>query len=117
MFEGLLRALVVVLAIVGAVALLSRAFRSTLRLLLRTGEVTAASGLVEISLRRGDLTTLEERRSQERRARLRRRRDGLLSLLWVAWLLVPIAGGWLPGAYALAAPLWLLPSGAEKAKQ
>jgi hypothetical protein len=108
MLEGLLRGLVVVLAIAGGMALLSRALRSALRLLLRTGEVTAASGLVDISLRRGDLTTLAERRAQERRARRRRRRDGLLSLLWFAWLLVPVAGGWLPGAYALAAPLWLV---------
>jgi len=111
MLEGALIGVVVLLALAGGVALLGRAWRSGVRFALRTAEVTAASGLVEISLRRGDLTGLAERQSVERQARSRRRREGLLTLVWLLWLIIPIVGGWLPGAYALAAPLWMVSVG------
>jgi len=110
MLEGTLEAAVVLLAIGGGLALVNRAGRAGARLALRAAEVTAVSGMAEISARRGDLTALAERREMERRARELRRRDGIQALLWALWLVLPIAAGWLPAAYALAAPLWLLPS-------
>lgn len=110
MLEGALRALVVALAIGGGLALVNRAGRAGARLVLRAAEVTAVSGMAEIRARRGDLTGLAESRELERRARRRRRRDGLQALLWALWLVLPVIAGWLPAAYAVAAPLWLLPA-------
>ena len=109
MLEGLLRGLVVVLAVSGGLALLARALRAGARLMLWAAELTAVSGMAEISARRGDLTGLAERREMEERLRRRRRRAALRAVLWTLCLIVPIAAGWLPGAFALAAPLWLLP--------
>lgn len=110
MLEPVLRGLVMVLALAGGIALFTRAVRYGIRMLLDTAEVTVVSGKVEVSARRGDLTGLTEGRELERRARIQRRRDGLLSLFWFFWLVIPITAGWLPSAYALAAPLWLLPA-------
>jgi hypothetical protein len=99
--------LVVILAIVGAVAILRGFARTALRLGIRAAEETAASGMAEVSARRGDLTGFAERQEAARAARRERRRDLLLSLLWLLWLAVPPMLGWVPQAYALAAPLWL----------
>lgn len=109
MLEGGLRVLVGLLALAGGLALLTRGTRSAARLALQTAEITALEGMIEISERRGDLTGMSERREQERRLRAGRRGDLLQTLGWALWFVVPIAAGWLPGAFALAAPLWLLP--------
>lgn len=101
--------LIFLIAAVGVGALVSRLLRMMLRLGLRAAEVTATSGLAEISARQGDLTSLAERRAALARARRQARRDLLLSLLWLAWLVVPAFAPWTREAYALAAPLWLLP--------
>ena len=110
MLEEALQGLSAALAVVGAAALGVRFLRSALRVLLQAADVTAAESMAEISARRGDLTTLAERRADERQARQGRRRDGVVALLWLLWLLVPAAAGWASIAYALAAPVWLLPS-------
>lgn len=98
-----------VVAILGVLALLGRAVRSALRLALHVAETTAASGLAEVSARRGDLTGLAERRAHQARARRLRRAELLLLTGWVAWIAIPPIVGWLPAAYAPAALLWLLP--------
>jgi hypothetical protein len=97
------------LAMAGAVALAYRALRSFARLVLSLAESTAASGMAEVSARRGDLSALEENRATERAARRRQWRDVLATGLWLAWLLVPPMVGWAALLYAAAAPLWFLP--------
>lgn len=101
--------LVLLLAFAGAAALVLRLLRMLLRLGLRAAEVTAASGMAEISARQGDLTSLAERQEALTRARRRARVEVALALLWLAWLAVPTFAPWTREAYALAAPLWLLP--------
>lgn len=98
-------------AIAGGLALLSRLVRTVLRLALHAAEATAASGLAEVSARRGDLTAMAERREQEERARRHRRAEFGRLLLWAVWLAAPPIFGWMPEAYAAAAILWLIPSG------
>jgi hypothetical protein len=63
----------IVLALVGALALLRLAARSVVRFLLRVAEETAASGMLEIGVRRGDLTAMSEAREARRSARRTRR--------------------------------------------
>lgn len=99
----------VVFAGAGAIALLGRAFRTALRLALHAAEATAASGLAEVSARRGDVTGLAERRAHQERARRLRRTELLFMGLWVAWIAIPPIAGWLPAAYVPAVLLWLLP--------
>ena len=100
---------VLVLAAIGGAALLSRLGRSLFRFALRAAEVTAAKGLVEISMRRGDLTGLAERRVAERSARSSRRRELATGAVWALWMVAPLFTPWALDAYAVAAPLWLLP--------
>lgn len=103
-------ALVTLLALTGFAALLLRALRFALRVALHTAEVTAASGLAEVSQRRGDLTALAERRAAAARARRSRGRDALRLAAWTVWLVIPAFTDVSREAYALAAPLWLLPT-------
>jgi hypothetical protein len=107
-------ALLWVLAVMGGAALLSRLFRSAARLALGAAEVAAASGMAESSARRGDLTRMEEGREFARRARVYRRKQGLVTTFWLLWLAVPLAVGYTAEAYAVAAALWFAPrSGAR----
>ena len=103
-----MQTLIVLLAIAGVAAIIRGLARTALRLGLVAAEETTASGLAEVSARRGDITGLSERRAAARAARGRRRRDLLLTLLWILWLVVPPILGWAPAAYALAAPLWFI---------
>jgi ribose/xylose/arabinose/galactoside ABC-type transport system permease subunit len=100
---------VLLLAVVGAVALVYRAVRAIARLVVSLAESTAASGMAEVSARRGDVTAMEENRATERAARRRQWRDVLAVGLWVGWLLLPPMAGWAAVPYAAAAVLWLLP--------
>lgn len=100
--------LAIILAGIGIAALVGRFFRAGLRAAMRVAEVTAAKGLVEISLRRGDLTGLAERRAAERTARRRRRKELVIGSLWGLWLLIPLFTPWALETYAIAAPLWLI---------
>jgi hypothetical protein len=102
-----MKTLVVILAFVGAAAILRGLARTSLRLGLRAAEETTAAGMAEVSARRGDITGLAERQQAAREARRHRRRDLLLSLVWLLWLVIPPFTGWAAQAYALAAPLWL----------
>jgi cobalamin synthase len=98
-----------VLAVVGAFGLVHRLLRAVARLVLAVAEVTAASGMAEVSARRGDLTALAERRSSQRVARQRQWKDLLFVAGWLAWLIVPPLVGLAQPLYAAAAPLWFLP--------
>lgn len=100
--------LVVVLAIAGVGAILRALARTVLRLGIGAAEETAAASMAEASARRGDLTGLAERQRAARMARRHRRTDVLLSIAWLAWLVVPPFAEIAAQAYAFAAPLWLV---------
>lgn len=102
--------MVALLAVAGGLALAVRLTRTGLRLALRAAEIARASGLAEASARRGDLTGMAEGKAAARRARRQRVRDRGMALLWLGWVVIPLVLGWMPAGYALAAPLWLLPS-------
>jgi hypothetical protein len=110
MFDGLLGLLVTVLALVGALALARRLFGAAGRAVLSAAEMAAASGHAQAGARRGDLTALSEGRAAERRAGSVRRRSGLAVGGYLLWLVLPLVLGSVVEAYAIAAPLWLLPA-------
>lgn len=99
-----------VLAVLGAVALVARFLRAAFRFLFASAQSTAAAGLAEVSARRGDLSTLAERREVEQTARRARLRTGLLTLLWLLLLVIPLLIGWTREVYVVCSVLWLLPS-------
>lgn len=109
MSEQLVEMLLVVLALLGGAALVMRLLRTGFRLALSAAEETAASELAGVSQRRGDLTSMAERRAHQETARARRRRELSLAAVWLLWLAIPPMAGWLPLGYAPAAALWLLP--------
>jgi hypothetical protein len=102
--------LLVLLAIGGAAGVAFRLLRSLARLGIAAAEVTALSGLIDISARRGDLTSLAERRRHDHAVRRIRRRSAAGALAWLALLLVPVALGWAHEAFAASSLLWLLPT-------
>lgn len=104
-----LSGVVIWIAVAGVLALVRRAFGSLLRLALHAAEATAASGLADVSARRGDVTGLAERRAHQERAREMRRAELLRLSLWAGWLVVPAVAAWAPEAYLPAALLWLFP--------
>ena len=97
------------LAVLGGVALVVRLGRSLVRLGLTAAELGAASGLAEVSARRGDITGLAERASHGAELRRNRRRDIAFVLFWLALLVIPPLAGWTRIVYAAAAVLWVLP--------
>jgi hypothetical protein len=102
--------LLVLLAIGGAAAVGFRLLRSVARLGIAAAEVSAVSGLMEVSARRGDLTALAERRRHVRAVRRIRRRSAAGVLAWLALLLMPLALGWAREAFAVSSLLWLVPT-------
>ncbi|HYW07533.1 MAG TPA: hypothetical protein VE913_11280 [Longimicrobium sp.] len=97
------------LAVLGGIALVVRLGRSLVRLGLTAAELGAASGLAEVSARRGDITGLAERASHGATLRHNRRRDIAVVLFWLALLVIPPLAGWTRVVYAASAVLWLLP--------
>jgi len=97
------------LAVVGCAGLVYRLARSGLRLGLSTLESASAGGLVEVSMRNGDLTGMAERQQQARAARGTRLRAALFTLLLLALLVAPVIAGISRPVYALASLVWLLP--------
>ncbi len=97
------------IAVFGVLAILARLGRSLLRVGITVAEETAAAGMAEASARRGDLTTLAERRGQA--VALRRARWGQLaaSAGWAALLAVPPLLDVGRPVYVAAVLLWLLP--------
>lgn len=94
----------------GGVALASRFLRSLFRAGLTAAEKSAVDGLLEVSVRQGDLTAMAERRERAKALRRARLRSGAFALLWLALLVLPLFSGWLREVYALASVLWLVPS-------
>ncbi|CAN5372381.1 hypothetical protein BH24GEM3_BH24GEM3_27550 [soil metagenome] len=97
------------LAFLGGTALVYRLIRSLARVAIAAAEATAASGLAEISARRGDITTLAEREETRQDARRSGRRNALYAVLWLLLLIVPAFLGGVREVYALASLVWLLP--------
>src|SRR5690606_6901645 len=67
-----MQTLILLLAIAGALAIVRGLGRTLLRLGLRAAEETTASGMAEVSARRGDITGLSERRQVAQAARRER---------------------------------------------
>ena len=105
----LLSLILLVLAVAGFFALVSRLGRSVLRLGLHAAETTATSGLAEVSQRRGDITGFLERRASEQALRRARRRSGVLAAGYLLLLAVPLFAGLAREVYAACSLLWFLP--------
>ncbi|HET7233416.1 MAG TPA: hypothetical protein VFJ16_25620 [Longimicrobium sp.] len=97
------------LALLGGAALVYRLGRTVLRLGIAAAEKTAIDGMVEVSIRHGDLTTMAERKAHVAAVRRARWRAGLLTLLWASLLVIPAVLDVTRPVYALAALAWLLP--------
>src|SRR3954466_13911799 len=90
-------------------ALVWRLLRALVRSALGAVESTATGGLLEVSIRQGDLTGMAERREQLSRARRARSRAIAEALLCFAALVVPGVAGITRPVYAAAVLLWLVP--------
>jgi hypothetical protein len=101
--------LVSLLAFAGGAALVYRLVLALLRVGVRAAEGTAINGLMEISMRNGDLTGMAERRAMKDAIRRARGRDLLSTGLWGALLVAPAIAGVASLVYAPAALVWLLP--------
>jgi hypothetical protein len=96
-------------AVFGVLALLARLGRSLLRVGITVAEETAAAGMAEASARRGDLTTLAERRGQAVALRRARWAQLAASTGWAALLVAPPLLDVGRPVYVAAVLLWLLP--------
>lgn len=114
MIEGAFGGFVGFLALLGGVALFLRMMRSTLSFALRAAEIASRAAVAEASARRGDLTGMSEAREAITLAKAARIRTGFTTLGWALWLVLPLVLGWVPEAWALAAPIWLLKSGSVR---
>lgn len=104
-----LNAMLLLLALLGALALGARGLAALLRAVLAAAEATHVGGLAEVSARRGDLTEMAERRGVVRTARRRGTRQAAWAGLWLLLLLAPPFLGVAREVYAAAAVLWLFP--------
>jgi hypothetical protein len=106
----LLSLVLFLLAVLGFLALAGRLAGSLLRLALNAAESTAATGLAEVSERRGDITGFIEKRTAAQTLRRRRRITLLVSAACFLLMAVPPFAGVAREVYAACALLWLLPS-------
>lgn len=97
-------------AVFGGAALVYRLGRTMLRVGIAAAEKTAVDGMVEVSIRNGDLTTMAERKAHVAAVRRTRARSALLALLWGGLLFVPALLDATRPVYALSALVWFLPS-------
>lgn len=109
MIDAVVAPFLFILAVLGAAALAVRFFGAVTRVLLSTAEATAAETVARSSARRGDLTRMQQGQRVEERARGERGRALGAAIVWLLWLGVPLAFDLVPAAYAMAAPLWLIP--------
>jgi hypothetical protein len=105
----LLSLVLLLLAVLGVLALVTRLGRAMLRLGLNAAEATAASGLAEVSERRGDVTGFLERRASGQSLRRARRRNLAATLAYAALIAIPPFTGVAREVFAAAALLWLAP--------
>ena len=101
--------LLTLLAVFGGIALVLRLLGSLLGLGLTAAEASASISLADASARRGDVTTMLERRQAALTLRRRRRRAAGWVALWLGLIVVPPLTGWTGIVYPAAALLWLFP--------
>jgi hypothetical protein len=107
--NDLLSLVLLLLAFLGVFALMTRLGRAVLRLGLNAAEATAASGLAEVSERRGDITGFLEGRASGQTLRRARRRNLASMLAYALLIAIPPFTPVAREVYAAAALLWLLP--------
>jgi hypothetical protein len=106
----LLNLVLLLLAVLGFLALAGRLGRGLVRLALNAAESTAATGLAEVSERRGDITGMMETRNAAQALR-RHRRFALLTVAGCFLLIaVPPLAGVAREVYAACALLWFVPT-------
>jgi len=98
-----------ILALVGCAALVYRLGRALLRVGLTAAEAGAVGGMMQVSVRQGDLTGMAERQAHVALVRRRRARALLEAALWGLLLVVPPIAGVARLVYAAAVLVWLLP--------
>lgn len=109
MSRELLSLVLLILAVLGFLALAGRLMRALVRLALNAAESTAATGLAEVSERRGDITGMMERRTAAQTLR-RNRRITLLTVIGCLLLIaIPPFAGVAREVYAACALLWFAP--------
>ena len=106
----LLSLVLLILAVLGFLALAGRLGRGLVRLALNAAESTHATGLAEVSERRGDITGMMETRNAAQTLR-RSRRITLLSIAGCFLLIaIPPFAGVAREVYAACALLWFVPA-------
>ncbi|HEY0015712.1 MAG TPA: hypothetical protein VGC13_05315 [Longimicrobium sp.] len=110
MSRELLSLVLLLLAVFGVLALVSRLGRELTRLALNAAEATAATGLAEVSERRGDITGLMERRAAAQTLRRNRRRTLAGVAAFLLLLAIPPFAGLAREVYAACALLWFVPA-------
>ena len=104
-----MRWLVLILAIMGALAVLIRIARALLRLLHRGVDAFLAQEVARVRAQRGDITGMSD--AERMRSLARRRR--LLAVaglsFWVVLLVAPPLTPWPAALYALYSVLWFVP--------
>jgi hypothetical protein len=106
----LLSLVLLILAVLGFLALAGRLGRALLRLALNAAESTHATGLAEVSERRGDITGMIETRTAAQTLRRKRRLTLLSVVACVLLIAVPPFAGVAREVYAACALLWLVPT-------
>jgi hypothetical protein len=106
----LLSLVLLILAVLGFLALAGRLGRALLRLALNAAESTHATGLAEVSERRGDITGMIETRTAAQTLRRKRRLTLLSIVACVLLIAVPPFTGVAREVYAACALLWLVPA-------
>lgn len=110
MSRELLSLVLLVLAVLGFLALAGRLGRALVRLALNAAESTAATGLAEVSERRGDITGMMETRNAAQTLRRNRRITLLIVAACVLVMAIPPFAGVAREVYAACALLWFVPS-------
>lgn len=110
MSRELLSIVLLLLAVFGFLALVLRLGRELLRLALNAAESTHASGLADVSERRGDITGLMERRAAAGTLRRDRLRTWLQVVGLLLLLVIPPFFDLGREVYAASALLWFVPA-------
>lgn len=109
MSSQLLSFVLLLLAVLGFLALAGRLGRALVRLALNAAESTAATGLAEVSERRGDITGMMERRTAAQTLRRDRRLTVAIAAACILTILIPPFAGVAREVYAACALLWFVP--------
>lgn len=110
MSRELLSLVLLILAVLGFLALAGRLGRALVRLALNAAESTAASGLAEVSERRGDITAMMETRNAAQTLRRGRRITLLSAGACFLLIAIPPFAGVAREVYAACALLWFVPA-------